>query len=107
MILQQENNKQYLRMIKNSRPIYNIIFLFLKLHEYTCIYIYIYIYIYTYNTVEIMLCIRYIDGNASKPHIMIFEENEIFRKYVFDSILYKVSMTCTKIRMQSLPKWQK
>ena len=55
-----------------------------------------------------MLCIRYIDGNASKPHIMIFEENEIFRKYVFDSILYKVSMACTKTRMQqSLPKWQK
>ena len=29
------------------------------------------------------------------------------RKYILDTILYKVSMACTKIRMQNLPKWQK
>ena len=49
----------------------------------------------------------HIDGNASKPHIMIFDENEIFTEICFDTILYKVSMACTKIRMQSLQKWQK
>ena len=48
----------------------------------------------------------HIDGNASKPHIMIIDKNKIFTKYIFDSILCKVSMACTKIRMQSLPKWQ-
>ena len=29
------------------------------------------------------------------------------RKQIFDTNLYKVSVACTKIRMQSLPKWQK
>ena len=29
------------------------------------------------------------------------------RKYILDTILYKVSMACTKIRMQNLPKRQK
>ena len=43
----------------------------------------------------------HVDGNASKPHIMIFVENEIFTEY---TILYKVAMACTKIRMQSPPK---
>ena len=31
------------------------------------------------------------NGNASKPHISIFDKNEILRKYVFDTNLYKVS----------------
>ena len=47
---------------------------------------------------------HHIDGNALKPHIMIFDENKILRKCIFDTILYKVSIACTKIRMQSLPK---
>ena len=29
------------------------------------------------------------------------------RKYISDTILYKVSIARTKIRMQSLPNWQK
>ena len=44
----------------------------------------------------------HINGNASKPHISIFDENEIFAKYVFGTNFYKVSMACIKIRMQSL-----
>ena len=36
-----------------------------------------------------------------------FTNMKFLWKYIFDTILYKVSMVCTKIRMQSLPKWQK
>ena len=47
-----------------------------------------------------------IDDNASRPHIMIFGLKGIFlEQFIFDTILYE--MACTKIRMQSLPKWQK
>ena len=34
-------------------------------------------------------------------------KTRFLRKYIFDTILYKVSMACTKIRMQRVPKWQK
>ena len=44
----------------------------------------------------------YIDGNASKPHIALLTKMRFLHKYVFDTNLYKVSMACTKIRMQSL-----
>ena len=46
--------------------------------------------------------------NASKPHIMILDKNEIFAEMFFFvcAILYKVAMACAKILMQSLPKWQ-
>ena len=44
----------------------------------------------------------YIDGNTSKPHISIFDQNEILWKYVFDTNLFKVSVACTKIQMQSI-----
>ena len=37
------------------------------------------------------------DGNASKSHIKIFDENVILQKYIFDTILYEVSMAHTKI----------
>ena len=37
------------------------------------------------------------DGNASKSHLKIFDENEILQKYIFDTILYEVVMAHTKI----------
>ena len=39
----------------------------------------------------------HIDGNASKSHIQIFHEIEILRKYIFDTILYKVSKLECKV----------
>ena len=46
---------------------------------------YYYLY-YVHETVQ-----HNIDGNASKPHIRIFDDKEVLRKYVFDTNLYKVS----------------
>ena len=38
-----------------------------------------------------------IHGNASKPRIMIFDQNEMFTEIYFYTILYKVSIACTII----------
>ena len=35
---------------------------------------------------------------------LTFNKNDIFTENIFDTILYKVSMACTQILMQSLPK---
>ena len=56
-----------------------------------------------YSVLLMQLLVR-IDGNASKPRLMIFNENEIFRAYNSYTILYKVSMANIKIRMQSQQK---
>ena len=34
---------------------------------------------------------------------MIFDENVFLRKFISDTILFRVPMACTEIRMQSLP----
>ena len=41
------------------------------------------------KAITLMFPKNYIDGNASKRRIMIFDENEIFMEMYFDTSLYK------------------